>query len=98
MRNCLTVCIQTQCDPTPDEQTPIEDLPPSAKLTYKTLEYEGALTQKQLAAQTRLPNRTVRYALTRLEEEGYVDERLYLQDARQRQYVLQPEAESEPEP
>ncbi len=63
-------------------QSTLSELPPSAKLVYKTLEYEGPLTQGQLADQSLLPARTVRYALSSLEDEGVVDEALYIQDAR----------------
>jgi|SRR6056297_2678583 len=66
----------------------LEDLPPSAKLVYKTLEYEGPLTQGRLADQSLLPARTVRYALSTLEDEGVVTEELYIQDARKRLYSL----------
>ena len=66
----------------------LEELPPSAKLVYKTLEYEGPLTQGQLADQSLLPARTVRYALSTLEEEGVVTEELYIQDARKRLYSI----------
>jgi len=66
----------------------LEDLPPSAKLIYKTLEYEGPLTQGDLATESLLPSRTVRYALTTLADDGLVDERLHIQDARKRLYSL----------
>jgi len=66
----------------------LQELPPSAKLVYKTLEYEGPLTQGQLAEQSLLPARTVRYALSTLEDEGVVTEELYIQDARKRLYSL----------
>ncbi len=66
----------------------VRDLPPSAKLVAKTLEYEGTQTQHQLAAETLLPARTVRYALTRLEERGVVESRFSFTDARKRLYTL----------
>jgi len=66
----------------------LESLPPSAKLVYKTLEYEGPLTQGQLADRSLLPARTVRYALSTLEDEAVVTEKLYIQDARKRLYSL----------
>jgi DNA-binding MarR family transcriptional regulator len=64
------------------------DLPPSAKLVAKTLEYEGDSTQSELAESTLLPRRTVRYALTELEENGIVSSRVSFMDARQRIYSL----------
>lgn len=66
----------------------IEELPPSAKLVAKVLEYNDTLTQSQLAEETLLPPRTVRYALTRLEEEDVVEARFSFSDARKRLYSL----------
>ncbi len=71
--------------------TKIEHLPPSAKLVFKVLESGSLLTQKDIAAQTYLPVRTVRYALSRLREEDILQERFYFQDARQSLYGLNPE-------
>ncbi|OVE82895.1 MarR family transcriptional regulator [Natronolimnobius baerhuensis] len=51
----------------------IHDLPPSAKLVAKVLEYSGTMAQKQIADETLLPARTVRYALNRLDEKDVVD-------------------------
>lgn len=66
----------------------LADLPPSAKLVAKMLEYEGDSTQSELAESTLLPPRTVRYALTELEENGIVSSRISFMDARQRIYSL----------
>ncbi|WP_324758531.1 MarR family transcriptional regulator [Haloarcula sp. GH36] len=66
----------------------VSDLPPSAKLVAKVLEYNGTLTQSQLAEETMLPPRTVRYALNRLEEVGVVHSRFSFSDARKRIYTL----------
>lgn len=66
----------------------LEDLPPSAKLVYKVLEYEGPMTQKKLVEQSLLSARTVRYALTRLEETNVVEEQFHFADARQKLYEL----------
>jgi DNA-binding MarR family transcriptional regulator len=66
----------------------VRDLPPSAKLVAKTLEYNDTLTQSQLAEETLLPSRTVRYALSRLEEVDAVDSRFSFSDARKRIYTL----------
>lgn len=63
-------------------------MPPSAKLILKTLEYEGALSQKDLAARTMLPERTIRLSLSHLIEGGYVKKKTSLRDARQRIYEL----------
>jgi transcription initiation factor IIE alpha subunit len=61
----------------------IMQLSPSVKLVFKILEYKGLLTQKDLVAESYLPPRTVRYALTMLKKEGILEERLYYKDARQ---------------
>jgi len=69
-------------------ETPLREMPPSAKLVAKVLEYNETLTQTELAEETLLPPRTVRYALTRLEENGVVDARFSFADARKRVYSL----------
>jgi DNA-binding MarR family transcriptional regulator len=79
--------VQTESEPG-DQWEAVRDLPPSAKLVAKVLEYNGTLTQNQLAAETLLPPRTVRYALGRLDDAGVVDSRLSLTDARKRLYTL----------
>jgi DNA-binding MarR family transcriptional regulator len=66
----------------------VADLPPSAKLVAKVLEYNDTLTQSELADETLLPPRTVRYALTRLDDEDVVDSRFSFADARKRLYSL----------
>jgi NAD+ kinase len=63
-------------------------MPPSAKLILKTLEYEGALSQKDLAVRTMLPERTIRLSLSHLINQGYVKKKTSLRDARQRIYEL----------
>ena len=73
---------------TPENAAVLGDLPPSAKLVAKTLEYEGDLTQSQLAESTLLPTRTVRYGLTQLEENGLVTSEISFMDARKRVYSL----------
>lgn len=66
----------------------IEELPPSAKLVFKVLEYSGLLTQKEIVRESYLPPRTVRYALSRLKDEGFLEERFYFKDARQSLYGI----------
>ena len=63
-------------------------MPPSAKLILKTLEYEGSLSQKDLATRTMLPERTIRLSLSHLINQGYVKKKTSLRDARQRIYEL----------
>jgi DNA-binding MarR family transcriptional regulator len=66
----------------------VREMPPSAKLVAKALEYEGQLTQTGLAEETLLPARTVRYALSRLEDADVVRSRISFTDARKRVYSL----------
>jgi DNA-binding MarR family transcriptional regulator len=69
-------------------------LPPSAKLAYKTLKHEGEATQAELAQRTGLPRRTLRYALNRLADEaGVVESEPRMTDARQSVYRLRDDSE-----
>lgn len=77
-----------------DTDSAVETLPPSAKLVYKTLEYEGPMTQSQLAEESLLPQRTVRHALGKLEAVDVVEESVYLMDARKSSYRLRTGEES----
>lgn len=75
-------------EPVEDGWDAVADLPPSAKLVAKVLEYEETLSQTEIAEETMLPPRTVRYALSRLEEVEVVDSRFSFSDARKRLYTL----------
>jgi DNA-binding Lrp family transcriptional regulator len=77
-----------------DSDEELGDLPPSAKLVYKVLEYNGPLTQKKIVEESMLSARTVRYALERLDDIGVITEDVYFADARQNLYEIE---ESEPE-
>lgn len=66
----------------------LRELPPSAKLVAKVLESDAPLSQGQLAEESLLPDRTVRYALNRLEDAGLVGSRYSFQDARKQVYYL----------
>lgn len=66
----------------------IEGFSPSMKLILNILENGGPMTQKEIAKITRLPARTVRYALGRLKKEDVLEEREYFQDARQCLYRI----------
>lgn len=81
----------------PDDE--MGDLPPSAKLVYKVLEYNGPLTQKGIVEESMLSARTVRYALERLDDIGVVTEDVYFADARQNLYeIVEDDTEAETEP
>jgi len=69
----------------------VSELPPSAKLIAKVLEYNGTLTQSELAEKSRLSPRTTRYGLQELQESGVVESRISLSDARQNLYSLKVE-------
>ncbi|MFW6321371.1 MAG: MarR family transcriptional regulator [Halohasta sp.] len=66
----------------------LRELPPSAKLIAKVLETDQPLSQGQLADESLLPDRTVRYALNRLEESELVGSRYSFKDARKQVYYL----------
>jgi DNA-binding GntR family transcriptional regulator len=66
----------------------LRELPPSAKLVAKVLETDAPLSQGRLAEESLLPDRTVRYALNRLEDEDLVNSRYSFQDARKQVYYL----------
>lgn len=84
------------CFDTMNEET-VQDLPPSAKLVLKVLEYNGGLTQKEIVEKSRLSQRTVRDALERLQENDIVEKDIYIPDARQNLYQLDVETEAEAE-
>ena len=67
----------------------VRELPPSAKLVAKVLEFNDTMTQQQIAEETLLPSRTVRYALNRLDEQNVVESRFSFSDARKRLYTLE---------
>ncbi|QLC34001.1 MarR family transcriptional regulator [Halarchaeum sp. CBA1220] len=79
-----------------NEET-VQDLPPSAKLVLKVLEYNGGLTQKEIVEKSRLSQRTVRDALERLQENDIVEKDIYIPDARQNLYQLDVETDAEAE-
>jgi len=66
----------------------LRELPPSAKLVVKVLESETPLSQGRLAEESLLPDRTVRYALNRLEADDLVGSRYSYYDARKQVYFL----------
>lgn len=66
------------------------DAPPSAKLVHWVLERNGPATQSQLADETLLPQRTVRYALDALEDVDFVQKKRYVPDARKKVYYAEP--------
>ncbi len=78
-------------------QETMDDLPPSAKLVFKVLEYNGPLTQKKIVEESMLSARTVRYALERLQDIGAVEENIYFADARQNLYEITAEELEEPD-
>ena len=72
----------------PEFRDRLRELPPSAKLVARVLEDASPLSQGQLAEESLLPDRTVRYALNRLEEAKLVDSRYSFRDARKQVYFL----------
>ena len=72
----------------PEFRDRLRELPPSAKLVARVLDGGPPLSQGQLAEESLLPDRTVRYALNRLEEAELVDARYSFTDARKQVYFL----------
>ena len=71
--------------------TPVQKighLPPSAKLVYAIIRANHQMTQKEIIRESYLPERTVRYALSRLKAENVLAEYLSVADARQSLYRL----------
>ena len=71
-----------------EHRSTLVNLPPSAKLVAKTIDREVGMSQGQIAEETLLPDRTVRYALNRLDEAGVLESRHDLSDARRQRYSL----------
>jgi len=83
-----SVAVEQSTDSRDDFRERLRELPPSAKLVAKVLEGDSPLSQGQLAEESLLPDRTVRYALNRLEEQDLVGSRYSFQDARKQVYFL----------
>ncbi|MCI2414009.1 MAG: hypothetical protein MPF33_01960 [Candidatus Aramenus sp.] len=66
----------------------MRELPCSAKLVYKVLEYKGSATFKEIKEETCLPERTIREAIRILREKGLVSARICLQDTRSKVYTI----------
>lgn len=66
----------------------LRELPPSAKLVAKILEESDPLPQGSIAEESLLPDRTVRYALNRLQDADLVASRHSFGDARKLVYFL----------
>lgn len=91
----MTTQGDTRAKSSPELRSVIQDLSPSAKLVAIILEHEGTLSQQEIAAESLLPERTVRLGLDQLQEVDVVEARTSLQDARKRLYTLTVEPTSE---
>lgn len=72
-------------------------MPPSAKLVLKTIQYEGPMTAREVAAKTLLPPRTVRHAISILLDSGIVARSPHLRDLRSDIFYLVAQGEDRPE-
>lgn len=75
--------------PADDYPSGFDELPPSAKLVHHVLEEADELTLQGLHEETRLPKRTIRYALGRLDEIDVLEARPRVDDPRQTWYSLE---------
>lgn len=57
-------------------------LPPSARRVFEAIKVGGPMTHVELRDNLEMPPRTVRYALKRLRDEGFVESRCSLRDCR----------------
>lgn len=57
-------------------------LPESAQRVFVAVKVDGPLTHAELRDRTGLPPRTIRFAVRRLKDEGFVDTRSSLKDCR----------------
>ena len=62
--------------------------PPSVRFLFRLLEDEGAMTEKRLIAESRMPERTVRNAVSYLVRAGLVRRDPSLRDARETVFTL----------
>lgn len=72
----------------PEVRESLRALPPSAKLVATVLDGSEPLSQGELAEATLLPDRTVRYAINRLDDADLIDNRYSFRDARKQVYFL----------
>lgn len=71
-----------------DKQRQFQDLPPSAKLVALILANKSKLSHKEIAERTLLPERTVRYGISCLEDCDLITTVYCLDDARKRLYKV----------
>ncbi len=57
-------------------------LPDSAQRVFEAIRDGGPLTHTELHERTQIPPRTIRFAIKRLKEEGFIDTRCSLRDCR----------------
>ncbi|MBX0296890.1 winged helix-turn-helix transcriptional regulator [Haloarcula nitratireducens] len=80
--------MEQKSNPPDGQSMSVAELPPSSKLVFKILQYEGELTQKQIAEKAILSPRTVRSAVTRLEEADEIVSWTKCGDARKKIYTI----------
>ena len=64
----------------------MDRLTPATKLVLRVLEKEVWMTQKEIVENTYLSERTVKYALRALKDEGFLHEKRKLGDLRRKYY------------
>jgi DNA-binding MarR family transcriptional regulator len=64
----------------------LSELPPSAKLVFYVPKHQSPLTQKEICDEALLADRTVRYALKRLDENELIEAQISFSDSRQQLY------------
>lgn len=57
-------------------------LPDSARRVFEAVKSQGPITHADLRSRTGMPARTIRFAVKRLKDEGFIDTRCSLKDCR----------------
>jgi len=84
----MTTQGELQTESSTELRDAIQDLPPSAKLVALVLVHNGTLSQREIAAKSLLPERTVRSGLDQLQKVDVVEANISVRDARKRLYSL----------
>ena len=81
---------QPQCNLSPGE---IDNFPPSIRLVLQCLHGTDGLMTNQLAEETGLAERMIRYALTRLDDRGVIESSYLLSEPQISKYTLKTDAQ-----
>lgn len=72
----------------PADQARFAKLPDSAQRAYLAIKQNGPLQHKGLKEITGMPTRTIRFAVRRLQDEGFIISRQSLEDCRKPWFII----------